>query len=274
MAARSARTWAPSQYLRFESSRLRPALDLLERIILPHDAVSIVDLGCGTGNIAPFMRERWPDARIECVDSSLDMLASARTAHAAASIGNVQYTQADFETFKVAEPVDVIFSNAALHWTSFEIHRTLLPRLLSFLKPGGCIAFQMPDSRRQASHSLMAAAAARIGQDVSAVRWVTTDVDPVEYYRLLAPLVGRSNVQLWTTEYVQLLEKVPGSHPVVDFTASTGLGPYMNSMPDDATRAEFKASYAELIAEAYPVEADGTVVFPFKRFFCIVSKES
>ena len=55
---RAARAWAPSHYLKFESSRLQPALDLLQRIHVPNDAASIVDLGCGTGNITPFMRYR------------------------------------------------------------------------------------------------------------------------------------------------------------------------------------------------------------------------
>jgi len=56
-------TWNPAQYLQFEGERLRPALDLLARVPLafPH---TIVDLGCGVGNVTRVLGERWPNAEI------------------------------------------------------------------------------------------------------------------------------------------------------------------------------------------------------------------
>jgi trans-aconitate methyltransferase len=63
---RAATQWQPAKYLAFERLRLRPALDLLDRV--PHlpsetDApaaskpdIRIVDLGAGVGNMAsPFL---------------------------------------------------------------------------------------------------------------------------------------------------------------------------------------------------------------------------
>jgi trans-aconitate 2-methyltransferase len=43
-------SWEPTQYLKYSSERLRPALDLLARIssVSPH---TVVDLGCGAGNV-------------------------------------------------------------------------------------------------------------------------------------------------------------------------------------------------------------------------------
>lgn len=50
-------TWQPQKYLKFQQQRLRPALDLLGRVSsLPTadgDSVDIIDLGAGTGNMAP-----------------------------------------------------------------------------------------------------------------------------------------------------------------------------------------------------------------------------
>ena len=56
-------TWNPTQYLRFGNERLQPALDLLSRIPLEHPAI-IYDLGCGTGTVTAFLKERWPDQDI------------------------------------------------------------------------------------------------------------------------------------------------------------------------------------------------------------------
>ena len=62
-------SWEPTQYLKYSSERLRPALDLLARIssVSPR---TVVDLGCGAGNVTAVLAERWPHARIVAVDNS------------------------------------------------------------------------------------------------------------------------------------------------------------------------------------------------------------
>ena len=42
--------WDPAQYLKFADQRLRPAIDLLNRIDVD-DPADIVDLGAGVGNV-------------------------------------------------------------------------------------------------------------------------------------------------------------------------------------------------------------------------------
>ena len=69
-------SWNPTQYLKYSGVRLRPALDLLARIPLATPE-SIVDLGCGAGNVTALIAERWPRARIIGVDNSKEMLAVA-----------------------------------------------------------------------------------------------------------------------------------------------------------------------------------------------------
>ena len=72
-------TWNPGQYLQYEDARLRPALDLMARVPLDRPS-TIVDQGCGAGNVAQWLHRRWPDARILGVDADAAMLDRARAA--------------------------------------------------------------------------------------------------------------------------------------------------------------------------------------------------
>src|SRR5438105_4180228 len=76
---RTAMAWNPAQYLRFADDRRRPAIDLVARIAIDAPR-TIVDLGCGAGNVTRLLGERWPQARVVGIDSSRSMLESARAA--------------------------------------------------------------------------------------------------------------------------------------------------------------------------------------------------
>ena len=69
-------SWNPSQYLKFADHRLRPALELLNRVPLASPA-TIYDLGCGPGGITRLLAEQWPAATIYGLDNSPEMLQEA-----------------------------------------------------------------------------------------------------------------------------------------------------------------------------------------------------
>jgi SAM-dependent methyltransferase len=81
--------WDPQQYLKFSDHRLRPALELLDRVPLEAPAV-VYDLGCGSGHVTRTILERWPSARVCGIDSSKEMLAKA-----AAQPGKIEWIEAD-----------------------------------------------------------------------------------------------------------------------------------------------------------------------------------
>ena len=54
--------WDPAQYLKFAGPRLRPALDLLQRIDVEAPEV-VYDLGAGAGNVTRLIKARWPRRR-------------------------------------------------------------------------------------------------------------------------------------------------------------------------------------------------------------------
>ena len=86
--------WNPALYLRFANERTRPAAELLARVpaLQPARRLHIVDLGCGPGNSTELLAERYPDAQILGVDTSVSMLETARK----------QLPQARFEAGDIA----------------------------------------------------------------------------------------------------------------------------------------------------------------------------
>ena len=119
--------WDPAQYLKFAGPRLRPALDLLQRIDVETPA-TVYDLGAGAGNVTRLIAARWPQARIVGVDSSAEMLAKA-----AAENPRIEWQHADLATWRPERPADIIYSNAALHW--LDSHDRLFRGLFAALAP-------------------------------------------------------------------------------------------------------------------------------------------
>ncbi|HSS67517.1 MAG TPA: methyltransferase domain-containing protein, partial [Nocardioidaceae bacterium] len=114
--------WNPTTYLQFADERSRPFVELVARIDRPSPR-SVVDLGCGPGQITAMLADRWPDASVLGLDSSADMI---ETAHEH-DRERLRFELADLRSWTAADPVDVIVSNAALQWVPG--HRELLPRL-------------------------------------------------------------------------------------------------------------------------------------------------
>jgi trans-aconitate 2-methyltransferase len=249
--------WDPAGYLEFADHRLRPAFDLIGRIDL--DPRTVWDLGCGTGHVTALLARRWPGARVHGLDRSADMLDEARR------IDGIEWVHGDVTSWEPAEPADLLFSNAALHWV--DDHAAVFPRLVSFLAEGGILAVQMPRNFAEPSHTLLAEKArsprwkARLG-DVARTAPVA---EPAAYYDVLAPLVD--GVDIWETEYLHVLD---GPDPVARWAGSTAARPYLGALAADADA--FMADYAEALREAYPRRPDGTTLFPFRRLFIVATK--
>lgn len=208
------------------------------------------------------------------------------------------FVRSDFESFfssrqevdfdRGEDGFDLVFSNAALHWIDFESQEKLFPKIMACLKPGGVFAFQMPDTRQQASHVSMQRAIENLGfqEDLKGKRcWVTTERDPSDYYKLLRPFCG--NVDLWATEYTHVFHhSKEEEHPVVAFTSSTGLGPFVDALSSSSSEekgiAFLEEEYDRFIREAYrpflmigpSSQFEEKVLFSMKkRFFCVASKK-
>jgi trans-aconitate 2-methyltransferase len=251
--------WDPALYLRHAGPRLRPGIDLISRVAL--DAPRrIVDLGCGTGDLTALLAERWPAARVVGLDASPEMLDLARARHP-----GIEWVRADLAGWRPPDPVDLVFSNAALHW--LDGHERLLPRLLDALAPGGVLAVQMPRNFAAPSHRAIAevAEAGPWRERLRPLVRVEPVWPPERYHRLLRPLSAR--LEVWETEYFHLLE---GPDPVFEWVSGTALRPLMSAL-EEPERSAFGAAVRERLAIAYPPEPDGTTLFPFRRLFLVAA---
>jgi trans-aconitate 2-methyltransferase len=258
----AASTWNPDQYNRFRAERQQPFLDLVA-LVEPRPGLRVVDLGCGTGETTRLLHDRLAGADTLGLDNAETMLADS----AAFATTGLRFARIEIAEFAADAAYDLILSNAALHW--LPDHARLFPALLRKLTPRGTLAVQMPRNFLAPSHVLIGETALN-GPWRSKVEHLVKP-PPVEapsfYHDLLAPL--SDDVDIWETEYFQVLE---GDNPVKEWTKGTWLTRYLDVLQGDE-KAAFEAAYGERVARAYPKNAAGQTLFPFRRLFMVAQRK-
>ena len=247
--------WDPDRYLRYADHRMRPGVELIARI--PDvEARRIVDLGCGTGSLTALLAERWPTAEVVGIDSSREMVERARTDHP-----DLDIRSGNIDTWLPDRPVDIIFSNAALHW--LDDHERLFRRLRSHLAPGGVLAVQMPDNWNAQTHQIPATILDEGYWRAEAREALIRDrlSDPVDYRRWVEPAA----VDMWRTTYYQEFE---GDDPVWEWVNGSLLRPVIEAL-EGVEADRFSAVCRRRYREAYRQQPDGITVVPFSRLFLI-----
>jgi trans-aconitate methyltransferase len=102
-------------------------VDLIE-LLAPQPGESILDLGCGTGQLSAQLAQR--GAVVRGIDVDAAMIVKAQQ-----NYPDLQFAQADARNFQLEAPVDAVFSNAVLHWVK-EPDRAI-QCIYKALKPGG-----------------------------------------------------------------------------------------------------------------------------------------
>lgn len=254
--------WDATQYAKFSNERSRPFYDLAAQVSheRPH---TIVDLGCGTGELTRSLAERWPEARVTGVDTSTEMLVKSA---AFAIPGRLEFLRQDISDWSPPGPVDVILSNAALQWV--EDHVALLPRLVGFLATGGVLAVQMPQRFRAASQSTIDEVAkdARWSKRLTGAGLHPDSVMPVDWYVHTLRGLG-CTVNAWETTYVHVLS---GENPVLEWFKGTALRPLLARL-DESEKRVFEQELGPRLLKLYPARDDVTLL-PFPRLFVVAKK--
>jgi trans-aconitate 2-methyltransferase len=254
--------WDPERYLEFAHERARPFAELVARVGAESPR-SVVDLGCGTGDLTALLTRRWPSASVLGVDSSEEMVRSAST-HSTVKfiVGDIRDWA--MSTGAISGEVDVLVSNAALQWVPG--HLDLVPALLASVSPGGWLAFQVPGNFDQPSHTIRRDLAAEPTYAGHTQGVATPDAhDAATYLSALREL--DCDVDAWETTYLHVLE---GEDPVFTWVSGTGARPTLQALPEEL-RPGFEEEFKRQLRAAYP-ESGGVVVLPFRRVFVVAHR--
>src|SRR5579885_2252569 len=101
--------WNPERYHQFQRERAAPfedALALVER----REGLSVIDLGCGTGELTRRLADALPGSNVLGIDSSPEMLAKAKPLERPGLLFEQRAIQ------EVEGAWDVVFSHAVIQW--------------------------------------------------------------------------------------------------------------------------------------------------------------
>ena len=98
----------------------------------------VLDAGCGSGRLTKIISTKLPKGKVFAVDldSSMIKLANERLG----KISNVKFIQSNICDIELQDKIDVVFSNAVLHWISN--HRKVFGHFWQILKPNGQLSIQ------------------------------------------------------------------------------------------------------------------------------------
>lgn len=130
--------------------------EMLERLVdyLPPSATSVLELGCGTGNLSLALAERYPEASLTFLDAAPEMLDVTRARLESAnpsSVRRARFVRAVFEEIgNSLGPFDLVTSSISLHHVKDK--ETLYRNIHALLSPGG--TFRFSDQLRGATPAI------------------------------------------------------------------------------------------------------------------------
>lgn len=248
--------WNAEQYAKFIKERTLPSIDLANKINLENPR-EIIDIGCGPGNSTRVLKDRFPDAHIVGADYSQNMIDKAKS----------QNDGIDFMLFDanndfplLNKKFDVVFSNACIQW--IPNHRELIKNMMGILNDGGVLAVQTPMNYKEPIHRI-------ISELSTGGKWKNKFDNPrifynltqSEYFDLLSEV--SSDFSVWETVYCH---RMPSHESIMDWYKGTGLRPYLEALSEEDA-IEFENDVYEEVVRAYPIQANGEIIFRFPRFF-------
>ncbi len=129
--------WDAETYHKISNIQEEWAIEILEKRKIKGDEV-ILDAGCGSGRVTRLIANKVKIGKIYAVDIDVNMISNAKVN--LKDFTNVIIIQSDLINLKLPEKMDLIFSNAVIHWI-FD-HEKLFKNFWDILKSGGELLIQ------------------------------------------------------------------------------------------------------------------------------------
>ena len=107
--------WNASEYARISGLQQGMASEVLALLEL-QGSERVLDVGCGNGKVTAEIASRVPNGTVLGVDSSADMIASARHQFGPEVRPNLRFEVADARQLAFRHEFDLVVSFNALHW--------------------------------------------------------------------------------------------------------------------------------------------------------------
>jgi trans-aconitate 2-methyltransferase len=145
--------WDASGYARISELQQAMAKEVLALLDLK-GSERVLDVGCGNGTVTAEIASRVPDGTVLAVDSSADMIASARHQFGPDARPNLRFEVADARQLPFRHEFDLVVSFNALHWVPEQ--EQALRSIRSALRPAGTAQLRLvPAGKRKSLENVI-----------------------------------------------------------------------------------------------------------------------
>ncbi|WP_267405378.1 MULTISPECIES: methyltransferase domain-containing protein [unclassified Chryseobacterium] len=249
--------WNPEVYDQFKDERSAPFFDLLNLVDDLKDNMSVIDLGCGTGELTSKLLDHLRDSKVLGIDSSAEMLKKAKHFET----NRLSFIQRNIEEqLNLNDTFDLIISNAAIQWCSN--HKELFPRIISKINKGGQLAVQIPSNHEFIVHQLLRKVAETEPYKTAYHSWTReyTVLKIEDYAKILYENKG-NDIVVFEKVFPHVMED---AEAIYNWASGTAMIPYIENLSDENLKEKFKEDYKQELKNIFP---ESPVFYPFKRTF-------
>lgn len=195
----------------------------------------VIDAGAGPGNLTRILCEKLSNGYIYAVDADPNMVEQARIN--LSNYKNVEVIHSLIQTVNLPRPIDVIFSNAALHWVLDQ--EMLFLHLWQLLKsPGGEL---LVDFGGQGNLDRMVQAAFKVKQSDEFKKYFSRWQQPWYFPRTedtekILQKVGFKEIQITQSKHIA---EYPDRESFATFAKTVLMKPFFGNLIDENKRTRF-----------------------------------
>lgn len=255
--------WSGQQYSMANGLQAQIGAQLLNNISFTDDA-SVLDAGCGSGNLTFSIAAQVPNGHVVAIDLSESMIEKCKDESKKNKIDNISFRVQGINDIDYNEEFDIIFSNSVLHWVlSME---DAAGKLYKALRNNGIAALQFP--LLDAQHPLISYANRVIEEMQIAEYYIGWKfpwyVPTSEEFQNILINAGFDNVKV--LEDINIF-KFENAEAVYQHFQSVGLKLYADILPENK-REEYMKTVLEDLRSDFSGEADLT----YHRLFAYANK--